>query len=54
MGKYGISHAFVMEFASAADREFYIEKDPVHLAFVRSLDGIIEKAQIIDYTPGVF
>ncbi|KAJ5832502.1 hypothetical protein N7474_000813 [Penicillium riverlandense] len=49
----GISHAFVVEFASAADRDFYIEKDPVHLAFVRSLDGIIEKAQIIDYTPGV-
>lgn len=54
MGKNGISHAFVVEFASAAERDFYVEKDPVHLAFVRSLDGIIEKAQVIDYTPGVF
>ncbi|KAJ5620261.1 hypothetical protein N7510_004245 [Penicillium lagena] len=53
MRKNGISHAFVVEFANAADRDFYIEKDPVHLAFVRSLDGIIERAQVIDYTPGV-
>ncbi|KAJ5218684.1 uncharacterized protein N7498_000783 [Penicillium cinerascens] len=50
----GITHAFVVEFASAEDRDYYVHKDPVHQAFVRSLDGVIEKAQAVDYTPGVY
>ncbi|KAJ5098648.1 stress responsive A/B barrel domain protein [Penicillium argentinense] len=50
----GITHAFVMEFASAADRDYYCKEDPVHLEFVRSLSGLLEKAQVIDYSPGVF
>ncbi|GAT18654.1 hypothetical protein RIB2604_00101480 [Aspergillus luchuensis] len=41
----GITHAFVVHFASADDRDYYVSKDPAHLAFVKSLDGIIEKAQ---------
>lgn len=31
-----------------------MEKDPAHLEFVGTLKGIVEKAQVIDYTPGVF
>lgn len=54
MEKNGMSHAFVVEFASAEDRDYYVLKDPVHQAFVRSLDGIVEKAQVIDFTDGVF
>ncbi|KAI9371399.1 hypothetical protein BJX61DRAFT_511651 [Aspergillus egyptiacus] len=50
----GITHAFVVQFASAEDRSYYLEKDPAHLEFVRSLDGVIEKVQAVDYTPGVF
>ena len=50
----GITHGFVVEFASAEDRDYYVHKDPVHQAFVRSLDGVIEKAQAVDYTPGVY
>ncbi|KAJ5121670.1 uncharacterized protein N7515_009631 [Penicillium bovifimosum] len=49
----GITHAFVVEFASAADRDYYVESDPAHQAFVKSLDGLIEKAQAIDFTNGV-
>ncbi|KAJ5945686.1 hypothetical protein N7454_002525 [Penicillium verhagenii] len=50
----GITHAFFVEFANSADRDYYVQHDPVHQAFVKSLDGLIEKAQVIDYTPGVF
>ncbi|KAJ5677722.1 uncharacterized protein N7477_003355 [Penicillium maclennaniae] len=48
----GMTHAFVVEFASAEDRDYYIQKDPAHLAFVQSLGGVVEKAQVVDYTPG--
>ncbi|KAH8811821.1 hypothetical protein F5884DRAFT_783547 [Xylogone sp. PMI_703] len=50
----GITHAFVSHFANAEDRKYYIEQDPAHLAFVKSLDGVVEKAQVIDYTIGEF
>ncbi|KAL5339820.1 hypothetical protein BJX70DRAFT_362584 [Aspergillus crustosus] len=50
----GITHAFVVEFASAEDRDYYVEKDPAHRAFVGTLGDIIEKAQVIDFTNGVF
>ena len=50
----GITHAFVVEFESAADRDYYCKEDPVHQAFVQSLSGLVVKAQAIDYTPGVF
>ncbi|KAJ5802796.1 stress responsive A/B barrel domain protein [Penicillium pulvis] len=50
----GITHGFVVEFENAADRDYYVHRDPVHRAFVDSLTGLLEKAQVIDYTPGVF
>lgn len=50
----GITHAFVVEFSSAEDRDYYVREDPTHKAFVQSLDGVIEKAQVIDFTDGVF
>ncbi|KAJ5990313.1 hypothetical protein N7522_010520 [Penicillium canescens] len=50
----GITHAFVVEFANAADRDYYVKHDPVHQDFIKSLDGVIEKAQVIDFTDGAF
>lgn len=44
----------MVEFDSAEDRDYYVQKDPAHLAFVKSLDGILEKAQIVDFTGGTF
>lgn len=52
--KNGITHAFVVEFENAEDRDYYVKSDPVHLAFVKSLGGVIEKVQVVDYTSGVF
>jgi len=49
----GFSHAFVSHFSSEEDRKYYLEKDPAHLAFVKSLDGIIQNVRVVDYTPGV-
>lgn len=52
--KGGITHAFVMEFANAEDRAYYVSKDPAHQAFMMSLGGIVEKAQVIDFTNQVY
>lgn len=50
----GFSHGFVVEFENEDDRKYYLEKDPAHLSFVKSLDGIMQRARIVDYEPGVF
>ncbi|EPS32391.1 hypothetical protein PDE_07351 [Penicillium oxalicum 114-2] len=50
----GMTHAFVVEFASVEDRDYYVKEDPVHREFVQSLDGVLEKGQVVDFTPGVF
>jgi len=50
----GFSHGFVSHFESLEDRRYYLEEDPAHLAFVKSLEGVIEHVRVVDYTPGVF
>ena len=50
----GFSHGFVVEFENEDDRKYYLEKDPAHLSFVKSLDDIMQRARIVDYEPGVF
>jgi hypothetical protein len=50
----GMTHIFVVEFANEEDRAYYLEKDPVHLAFVKSIGGVVKNAQVVDFTPGVF
>lgn len=50
----GITHAFVVEFANEEDRQYYVEKDPAHLGFIQNVIPHAVKAQVIDFTPGVF
>ncbi|KJZ76796.1 hypothetical protein HIM_03673 [Hirsutella minnesotensis 3608] len=50
----GITHAFVVEFASQEDRDYYVHEDPAHRAFVELMLPKLVKAQIIDFSPGVF
>ncbi|PVH89670.1 stress responsive A/B barrel domain-containing protein [Cadophora sp. DSE1049] len=50
----GITHAFIEEFENEEDRKYYLEKGPVHLAFVESVGPVVKKAQVVDFTPGVF
>ena len=44
----------MLEFASAEDREYYVTSDPAHQEFVKSLGGILEKAQVVDFANGVY
>lgn len=50
----GFSHGFICEFDNEEDRNYYLEKDPAHLAFVKSLDGVIQNARVVDFEPGKF
>ncbi|KAL9102190.1 MAG: hypothetical protein Q9163_002638 [Psora crenata] len=50
----GITHGFVVEFESEEYRDYYVAKDPAHLAFVKSIEEVVEKAQVVDFAPGVF
>lgn len=54
MLKNGIQYAFVAEFENLEDRDYYISTDPSHLAFVKTLGPILEKAIVVDFTDGVF
>ncbi|KAK3381005.1 stress responsive A/B barrel domain-containing protein [Podospora didyma] len=50
----GITHGFVVEFALAEDRDYYVSTDPSHLAFVASIGELVEKAIVVDYNAGVY
>ncbi|KAL2022811.1 hypothetical protein VTK56DRAFT_4627 [Thermocarpiscus australiensis] len=50
----GMTHGFVVEFASAEDRDYYVTKDPAHLAFAKSLEGLLEKATVVDFIDGEY
>jgi hypothetical protein len=44
----GLTHCFFVTFRSEADRDAYIPH-PEHQAFVKLLDGHIEKVTVLDY-----
>lgn len=50
----GLTHGFVVQFANEEDRDYYALRDPVHIAFAKSLAGIVEKVTVLDYTVGKF
>ncbi|KAF2114958.1 stress responsive A/B barrel domain-containing protein [Lophiotrema nucula] len=50
----GLTHAFVLDFASIEDRDYYVDKDPVHDQFKKDVGVLLEKAQVIDFEDGVF
>lgn len=50
----GFDHAFISEFENEEDRKYYLEKDPAHLDFVKYIGKIIDEAQIVDFSPGLF
>ncbi|KAI0023980.1 stress responsive A/B barrel domain protein [Xylariomycetidae sp. FL0641] len=50
----GVSHPFIFQFDNEEDRRYYIEKDPAHIEFVASIQDIVDRVQVVDFTPGVF
>lgn len=49
-----MTHRFVVEFASLEDRDYYVTKDPAHQAFVKTLNGVVEKPTVLDFTDGLY
>ncbi|EFW99149.1 stress responsive a b barrel domain containing protein [Grosmannia clavigera kw1407] len=50
----GLTHGFVATFASAEDRDYYVSKDPVHLAFSKSVGDILAKVTVVDFLDGIY
>ncbi|KAL2160353.1 hypothetical protein VTH06DRAFT_1526 [Thermothelomyces fergusii] len=50
----GMTHGFVIEFASAEDRDYYVNTDPVHQSVVKSLKEVLEKITVVDFSDGVY
>ncbi|KAL4738899.1 hypothetical protein BDV11DRAFT_127295 [Aspergillus similis] len=50
----GISHVFVSVFANEQDRDYFVQKDPIHLGLVESVKGYLEKVQVVDFADEVY
>ncbi|CEI61056.1 unnamed protein product [Fusarium venenatum] len=50
----GLTHGFVAIFNSTEDRDYYVEKDPAHQAFVAKVGSLLDKATVVDFTDGVY
>lgn len=48
-----MTHAFIAEFETAEDRDYYVSSDPVHLALGKRLNEIVEKVIVVDFTDDV-
>lgn len=42
------------EFESAEDRDYYVNDDPTHNEFKKLAAKVLERAQVLDFTDGVF
>ncbi|KAK4178556.1 hypothetical protein QBC36DRAFT_324469 [Triangularia setosa] len=49
-----VTHAFVSEFDSDEDREYFLKTDPAYAAFWDGAKGIVEKTQVVGFRPGKF
>jgi hypothetical protein len=50
----GLTHGFVVEFNSLADRDYYVAKDPAHAKAGAVLFENSEDITVLDYEVGVF
>jgi len=48
----GMTHAFVLEFANEADRDYYLVRDKVHHEFSRNAGPLIEDSVVVDLKDG--
>ncbi len=44
----------MVEFENEKDRDYYVNKDPAHMAFKKSLAGLVEKPAVVDFEGGVY
>ncbi|KAI1814407.1 stress responsive A/B barrel domain-containing protein [Poronia punctata] len=45
-----MQYGFVMQFDNEADRDYYVDHDEAHKAYVRSIRDIIAKVVVFDYS----
>ncbi|KAJ6618245.1 hypothetical protein B0H10DRAFT_2029947 [Mycena sp. CBHHK59/15] len=50
----GFTHGFVVEFASLADRDYYLSKDPAHQEFVKTNSPRFDDVRVLDYEKGAY
>jgi hypothetical protein len=50
----GLTHGFVVIFENAEDRDYYVNDDPAHKAFVEKNGPRFEDVRVIDYEGGVY
>ncbi|ERS97424.1 uncharacterized protein SPSK_03694 [Sporothrix schenckii 1099-18] len=48
----GHTHAFVAEFATVEDLQYYVKEDPVHQAFLRDTFPLVEKITTMNFESG--
>ncbi|KAF2107707.1 Mss4-like protein [Lophiotrema nucula] len=48
-----MTHAFILEFASQDDLDYYLTQEPVHLQFSASAKPLIEDSVVLDIKDGV-
>ncbi len=49
-----MTHAFVVEFENAEDRDYYMTEDPVHADLAKLTAEHLGGATQVDFTPGVY
>ncbi len=56
LGQAVYTHGFVVEFENQEDLEYYLHKDPAHLAFKEVVKELGEgvKTGVMDFVPGGF
>jgi hypothetical protein len=49
----GMTHAFILEFASQSDLDYYLTAEPVHVQFSKDAKPLIEDSLVVDFKDGV-
>ncbi|KAK4183277.1 dabb-domain-containing protein [Podospora australis] len=49
-----LTHGFVLEFNTVEDRDYYVFTDPAHDAFLGSIEDMVVKFTVVDFTEGVY
>jgi hypothetical protein len=49
-----MTQGFIIEFQNAADRQYFLDVDPAHKAFVEHIDPNNNDFLTLDFTDGVY
>ncbi|KFY59675.1 hypothetical protein V496_05580 [Pseudogymnoascus sp. VKM F-4515 (FW-2607)] len=50
----GLTHGYILEFKDDEDRDYFLDKDPSHKAFVDAISQESDDYLVLDFTPGVY